>query len=324
MKNQRIIGLEEHFITPEFERMETDRDTPHAWSVATMLNRVENLGEERISEMDAAGIDVQIISLTAPGTQPLGPEESVELSRKTNDILGMATQKYSERLAGFATLPTILPEEAALELRRTVTQYGFKGAVINGHTQERYLDDPFFDPILAEAERLNVPIYLHPTEPPKAVTATYYTGHFSSDVTAQFSTAGWGWHIETAVHLMRMILGGVFDKHPGLRVITGHLGEGMLYAMKRMDQLLPKEMTGLNYLVSDYMKTNIYYTISGYNFEPQFMAMYQQVGVNQIMFSCDYPYVSMEKTRTFVENLPISEQDKQIIFSGNAERLFHI
>jgi predicted TIM-barrel fold metal-dependent hydrolase len=121
-----------------------------------------------------------------------------------------------------------------------------------------------------------------------------------------------------------MILGGVFDRHPKLRIVTGHLGEGMLYAMKRLDTLLPQEITGLEYPVSEYMKTRIFYTISGYNFEPQFMAMYHQVGPGQIMFSSDYPYVSMKETREFVENLPISNQDKQAVFSGNAEKLFRL
>ncbi|MDR0286214.1 MAG: amidohydrolase family protein, partial [Clostridiales bacterium] len=202
MKTQKVIGLEEHFITPDFEMVKMESggaNTPQAQFAANISKHSENLGEKRIAEMDEAGIDMQIISLTAPGTQVLGVENAVEYSRKANDTLGQAIAKYPKRFAGFATLPTILPEEAAKELQMAVKQYGFKGAVINGHTQGRYLDDMFFDPILAEAEQISLPIYLHPAEPVKAVKDTYYTGNFSAEVAAKFSMAGWGWHIETAV-----------------------------------------------------------------------------------------------------------------------------
>lgn len=323
MAQQHIISLEEHFITPDFETNIKTGDTPQAKAIRQILDRCENLGDSRITEMDAAGIDRQIISLTAPATENMAPERAVPLAKKTNDLLGKAVLQYPERFGGFATLPTSAPKEAATELERTVSEYGFSGALINGTSQGRYMDDPDFDPIFAKAESLNVPIYLHPGLPSKTVVDECYRGNFSEQVTAQFSSAGFGWHIETAIHIIHLILGGVFDKHQNLKLVTGHLGEGLMFAVQRLDTLLPTEISKLQHSVSYYLQNNIYYTISGYNSEPQFMELYSQVGADQILFSVDYPYVSMTDTRKFVEGLPIDPNSKNKIFSTNAEKLLN-
>jgi hypothetical protein len=287
-----------------------------------MANIVENLtdvGEGRIAAMDAAGISVQVLSLTAPGVEQLGEQEAVDIAREANDYLASAVQQNPERFAGFATLPTVVPDTAADELEARVKD-GFKGGVVNGHSSGRYLDDKFFWPILERAESLNVPIYIHPTAPPQPVIDAYYAG-FSPEVTYSLSTNGWGWHIETAVHVLRLIFSGVFDQFPNLQVIIGHLGEALPFMLPRLDRNMPVEMTKLNRSVADYLRENIYYTFSGFTFTPTFLDLFLQVGAERIIFSTDYPYAPMEVGRMFLDNLPVSPADKHRIAHGNAERL---
>ena len=180
------------------------------------FERLQDIGDKRIAEMDAAGIDMQVLSLNAPGVEQAEVADQLAVSREANDFLADAVKKHPTRFAGFASLPIAAPDKAAEELERTVKKQNFKGALINGHSRGRYLDDKFFWPILECAVALNVPIYLHPTVPPKPVVDAWYGG-FAPEVTAWVSASGWGWHIETAVHLIRMILGGVFDRFPNCR-----------------------------------------------------------------------------------------------------------
>ncbi len=230
------------------------------------------------------------------------------------------SKKNPRRFAAFAALPIAAPDKAAEELDRRVRQQGFKGALINGHTRGRYLDDKFFSPILERAEALNVPIYLHPTVPPKAVVEASFGG-FSPSVTAVLAGPGWGWHIETAVHVIRMILGGVFDRYPKLQVVIGHLGEGIPFMLPRLDKNLPKEMTKLDRPLGAYLRENVHYTFGGFNFAATFLNLLLEVGVGRIMFSVDHPYGSMAEAREFLQHLPISDADRDRIASGNAEKL---
>lgn len=223
----RTITLEEHFASPAWLEGPGRETGDLARNPQNPLREVPaklvEIGKQRLAEMDAAGIDMQVLSLNSPGVEQLSDAEAVAAARETNEFLATAVHAYPDRFGGFAALSLARPEEAATELERTVHDFGFKGAVINGHIRERYLDDHFFWPVLEAAEALGVPIYLHPTQPPKAVVQAYYSG-FSPQVDDILSKPGWGWHIETAVHLIRMILGGVFDRWPNLQVIVGHLG----------------------------------------------------------------------------------------------------
>jgi uncharacterized protein len=222
------------------------------------------------------------------------------------------------RFAGLAALAVGAPNKAAEELQRRVTQDGFKGAVINGQNRGRYLDDTFYWPILEAAEALNVPIHIHPAKPPKAVIEASYGG-FSPVVTEMFAGPGWGWHIETAVHVLRMILGGAFDRFPKLNLLIGHLGEGLIFMIQRVDSMPPR-MTGLQHPVSHYLRNNIYYTVSGFNFPSAFLALLLEMGgVERIMFSADHPYGSMARARAFLEQLPVTTADRERIAHGNAE-----
>jgi uncharacterized protein len=244
-------------------------------------------------------------------------------AREANDFLADIVRNNPKRFAGFAALPVAAPDQAAEELDRRVRQQGFKGTMINGHTRGRYLDDKFFSPILERAEALNVPIYLHPTVPPKAVADVLYGG-FSPAVSGVFAASGWGWHIETAVHLIRMILGGVFDRHPKLQVVVGHLGEGLPFMLPRLNRNMPPQLTKLDRPLGAYLRENVHYTFAGFNFPATFLDLLLEVGVDRIMFSVDHPYGSMAEARTFLDHIPVSASDRERIAHGNAERLFNL
>src|ERR1700757_1066765 len=239
-----------------------------------------DIGEGRIAQMDAAGIDMQVISLTAPGVEQLEAAEALALARDTNDALAAPLARHPTRLSGFAALPIAAPDQAAKELERRVRNQAFAGAVINGHQRGRYLDDKFFWPVLEAAEALGAPIYLHPTRPPKPVIEASFGG-FAPLVTEMLAGPGFGWHIETAVHVLRMVLGGVFDRFPKLQVVIGHMGEGLPFFMQRVD-VMPVELTRLNRPVSAYLRDNLHYTFAGFNFPPTFLNLLLEIGVSRI------------------------------------------
>ena len=176
--------------------------------------------------------------------------------------------------------------------------------------------------MLARAEALKAPIYLHPTQSPKAVIDAWYGG-LSPIVGEMMAGPGWGWHIETALHALRMILGGVFDAHPELQIVVGHMGETLPAVLQRVDVMAPA-MTKLKKPISAYLRQNVHYTFSGFNFLPAFLELILQVGVDRIMFSTDHPYQSMADGRAFLDRLPVSDADQERIAHGNAERLFGI
>jgi len=322
----RAITLEEHFASPGFlegpGRKLKEQAARFGGRGAQLLEQLCDIGEKRIADMDTAGIDVQVLSLTSPGTEQLDAAPATALAREANDFLAAAVARHPDRFAGLAVLPTAAPDAAAEELQRMVGQHGFKGAVINGHAQGRYLDDPFFAPILGSAETLDVPIYLHPTQPPKAVIEAWYGG-FSPQVTEMVAGPGWGWHIETAVHVVRLILGGVFDRYPKLQIVVGHMGEALPFMMRRFD-VMPVAVTRLKHPVSTYLRENVHYTFSGFNFTSDFLLLLLEVGIERIMFSADYPYGSMVEARTFLERLPVSPKERDRIAYGNAEKLFRL
>ena len=320
----RTITLEEHFVSPGFlagpGREFTERLRGSGPRGAKIYEQLQNLGDSRIADMDAARIDMQVLSLNSPGVEQAEAAEQVSIAVESNDFLAAAVKKYPKRFAAFASLPVAAPEQAAEELDRRVRQQGFKGTLINGHTRGRYLDDKVFWPILERAEALNVPIYLHPTVPPKAVVDAQFSG-FAPPVSAVFASAGWGWHIETAVHVIRMVLGGVFDRYPKLQIVIGHLGEGIPFMLPRLTRNLPKEVTKLDRPVAAYLRENVHYTFGGFNFPATFLNLLLEVGVDRIMFSVDYPYGSMAEARAFLQQIPVSETDQERIAHGNAEKL---
>ena len=323
----RTITVEEHFISPGFVAgpgKQFLENLKHGGPRgAKILDELAEVGDKRIAAMDAAGIDVQVISLNSPGIEQADPADAIAVARESNDFLAEAVKKHPTRFGGLAALPTGTPDEAVKELERTVKQLGFKGANINGHHRGRYLDEQYFWPVLECAEALNVPIYLHPQIPPKAVVDAQYSG-FSPPVERVLSGPGWGWHVETGLHLIRMILGGVFDRYPKLQVCIGHLGEGVPFFLPRLNKNLPKEMTKLQRSMGEYLRGNVHYTFGGFNFPGTFMNLLLEIGPSRILFSVDHPYGSMAEARAFLEQLPVSPADKERIAHGNAEALFKV
>lgn len=324
----RIVTVEEHFVSPGFlssisgERYQAQlvKSGPRG---AELLEKLRDVGNQRIAEMDAAGIDVQILSLTSPGLEQSGGAEAIALATETNDFVLAAVNQHPTRFAALAALPTTSPNEAADELTFRVTRQGFKGAIINGHTQGRYLDDRFFWPILERAESLAVPIYLHPTLPSAPVVEALYSG-FTPGVNFLFAGPAWGWHIETATHALRMILGGVFDRFPKLQVVVGHMGEGLAFMLPRIDSTLPTAVTKLERSVGEYLRENFHYTFAGFNFPAMFLNLLLEVGIDRVMFSVDYPYVPMAECRAFLDSIPVAGTSKRLIANGNADKLFRL
>ncbi len=329
----RTIGLEEHYATPSFlEKLSNLNRSQYknpssifGLATAEIMKDLADLSERRISAMDSAGLDMAVLSLLSPGVQQIADsEEAITLAQDANDYVAEAVKRFPNRFAAFATLPTVVPEIAADELEKRVKRDGFKGGVINGRTGDHYMDKKNFWPIFEKAEALNVPLYLHPVRPPQKVIDAYYSG-FSNEVSITLSDFAMGWHIETAVHIVRLILGGVFDRFPNLQIIIGHLGESLPFFLSRLEETLPRRVTKLERPIGSYLRENIYYTFSGYTYLPNFLDLYLQVGASRILLSTDYPSLhDMERSLTFLYNLPISPAEKHMIAHGNAERLLKI
>jgi len=333
----RTIALEEHFVTPFFVEgagrafKEGMLKAGGARAVKT-FEQLADLGDKRLAEMDAAGLDMQVLSLNYPGAEQSEADEAIAVARDANDALAAAVRKHPARFAAFAALPTAAPEKAAQELERRVRQDGFKGALINGHNRGRYLDDPFFWPILERAEGLGVPIYLHPSLPPKAVIEASYGG-FSPAVTFLIAGPAWGWHIETGTHVVRMMFGGVFDRFPKLQIVVGHMGEALPFMLPRLQRTsaglsargeVSTPVGKLERSFGDYLRQNLHYTFAGFNFTATFLNLLMEVGAERIMFSTDYPYGSMAEARAFLDGLPISVADRERIAHKNAEALLGV
>jgi predicted TIM-barrel fold metal-dependent hydrolase len=326
----RTITLEEHFATPAFMEGPGAGLVAQARSVEAgqrgrdatrLIERLTDLGAGRLEEMDRAGIDVQALSLTAPGVEQLEPGPAVVLARSVNDSLAAAVRAHPDRLRGFAAVPTPDPEAAVAEVRRAHDELDLGGVAINGHNQGHYLDDERYWPILAELERLGMPLYLHPTVPPPQIAAVY-AGNYSPIIQGALSTPGWGWHVDTLFHVLRLVLSGAFDRFPRLQVVIGHLGEGLVGFLDRFAFAYGALPTGLQHPVEDYFRRNVHYTISGFNFDAPFLSLLLLVGAERILFSADWPYQSMAEARAFLDRLPVSPADREKVAHGNAEVLY--
>jgi predicted TIM-barrel fold metal-dependent hydrolase len=247
----------------------------------------------------------------------------VPLAREANDLVAEAAARHPARLAGFAALPTADPGAAATELERCVRELGLRGAMVNGLPMHRFMDDEFFWPILERAEALDVPLYLHPAQPPPAILDCYYAG-FKPAVGAALATAAWGWHIETGLHALRLILSGAFDRFPRLQVVIGHMGEAIPFMLARAAVQLSPQVTGLQRPLDDYVRDNLWITTSGFFTVPPLLNTLMVVGADRIIFSVDYPFASHEAGRSFLGSIPLSQADREKIAHGNAERLLKL
>ena len=322
----KLIGLEEHFLTDAvadaWSRVPSEWQDPGAGQSDTgeIDRRLRGLGEERLADMDAAGLDVQVVSLTAAGVQSLAPDDAVTLARESNDVLADAVRARPDRLQGFATLPTPTPDAAARELSRAVTGLGFHGAMLFGRTRDRNADDPAFWPIYEAAAHHRAPLYFHPQTSVPAVRQALYGG-FGEPLDAAFSAFGLGWHYEIGVQLVRMILAGVFDRFSDLRIVTGHWGEVVLFFLERIDGL--GRFAKLQRPIADYFRDQIAVTASGMWSQRYLRWSIELLGIERILFSTDYPYrfTPDGAARRFLEEADLSDADKTAIAHGNWERL---
>ncbi len=326
----RVITLEEHISLPQFDgRISKEARMQRGWvnpdGDASPVNRVkhqlEDIEKERLGSMDANGITVQVLSVTAPGGDILEPAEAISYARDYNDEIAKIVAQHPRRFAAFAILPMTAPAAAAGELERAVKKLGFCGALINGTTNNTFLDDALFAPILAGAEALDVPVYLHPNLPIKAVNDMYY-GNLPGSLGFTLSIAGFGWHAETAIHILRMVLAGTFDKHPNLKIIIGHMGEMLPMMMARIDNIYKD--AGLKRAVSEVLKSQVYITTSGLFTQPPFQVALDTFGADKILFSVDYPYSPNEAGKKFLEEMKVSPGDKEKIAHGNADKLLKL
>jgi predicted TIM-barrel fold metal-dependent hydrolase len=286
----RIITLEEHISLPQFDhritkkaRMARGWPDPDADASPTkrVQHQLEEVGEERLSSMDKNGITVQVLSVTAPGGDILEPADAIAYARDYNNAIANIVAPHPDRFAAFAILPMTAPDAAAKELERAVSELGFCGAMINGTTHDKFLDVTQFAPILAQAETLDVPIYLHPNLPIKSVKDAYYS-NLPGSLGFTLSIAGLGWHVETAIHILRMVLAGTFDKYPNLKVIIGHMGEMLPMMMARIDNIYKD--AGLKRAVSEVLKSQVYITTSGLFTQPPFQVALDTFGVDRILY----------------------------------------
>jgi 2,3-dihydroxybenzoate decarboxylase len=319
-KPVKKIALEEHFCIPSMLYLAKEMEKSIASGpMEYFKRRLLDFDSLRIEEMDKYRIDLSVLSMTVPGVQ-LEPNEkkAIDLAKEANDTLAAAVQRHPSRLAGFAHLPLQAPSVAAEELERAVKQLGFKGALVNGATNGEYYDAEKFYPVWERLEALGVPIYLHPANAPD-VTASM-VGY------PELWGAMWGWTPETATHILRLIVGGIFDRFPKATVITGHMGETLPTLVWRLDSRfqIMKHTRKIAKMPSDYIRENLMITTSGvFSFPPLQCAMLA-LGVDRIMFSIDYPYESPKDATEFIQTAPISEPDREMICHGNAERLLKV
>jgi uncharacterized protein len=318
----RVIALEEHFTTSDYLKV-TARHTPAVAQSKIITEKLLDLGDGRLAAMDEGGIDLQVLSLAAAGQEYLEAATATSVVRDANDELAAAIQAHPQRFAGFASLALKNPDAAANELERCVKKLGFKGGFVNGTEGGGFLDDAKFTSLFESAQELDVPLYLHPTPPLEAVQRSYFGG--LPEKTAYFlSTAAWGWHVETGLHVLRLILSGLFDRFPRLQIIIGHNGEHLPYSLARIESALPVAITGLDKSLSDYFHEHFYATTSGYFTMPPFLCALQVVGTDRLMFSVDYPYRGNDMGRMFLQNLAVSPADFKKITHANAERLLKL
>jgi 2,3-dihydroxybenzoate decarboxylase len=321
---QGKIAIEEHFGIEETLRESAEYAVPGQLSV--LERRLLDLDDERLREMDANGIAFAILSLNAPGPQSVHDRaRAIDVARRGNDALAAAVARHPDRYAGFAALPMQDPEAACAELLRAVKDLGFKGAMVNGYTQVGtpdtviYYDDPIYRPFWATIASLNVPFYLHPRDPlPSRVPA--YDGH------PWLWGASWAFGVETATHALRLMASGIFDTHPQLTAILGHLGEMLPYCIWRFDHRVTKRPRGIpaRRRFSEYLRANFYVTTSGNFHTPTLAQAVTELGIDRVLFSVDYPFEEVADAAGWFDKAEISEADRLKIGRTNAQKLFNL
>lgn len=311
----KSITLEEHFVTSDYLRA-----TGAAGVTPEVQPKLLDLGPDRIASMNANDIAIQVLSLATGGIDELPAAEATSVIRGTNDELAAAIHASSGRLAGFASVAAKDPKGAAKELERCVRELGFVGLMLDGTCDGEFLDGPQFLPIFEAASALRVPVYLHPAPPPAAVREAYYS-KLPDPAGFLLSIAGWGWHAECGLHVLRLIVSGLFERFPDFQLIIGHMGEGLPYALDRSSGVLTAATRNHSRSVKETFLSNIHVTTSGYFTAPPFRCAMEMLGIDRLMYSVDYPFSPNEKGSGFLQNLGLGDDDLAKLTHENAEKL---
>jgi len=324
----RIIAIEEHFSDPAYREKvgANEAKSFYVTSRSAALGHdigkeLDDLGEARIAQMDACGVDMQVLSFNAPVVHGFADDEAMTMSRRLNDKVGAAMKAHPKRFAGFAALPIASPAAAVDELERCVKDCGFVGAMLHGHINGRFLDDKSFWPVFERAEKLDVPIFLHPALPNPNAMKAYFEGF--EDVLAR---PGWGFAVDTSIHFLRILFSGAFDAFPNLKFIMGHLGEGLPFAMHRLNDHthLVAKKRGLAKTPLEYIRDHLYVATSGNWYEPAFVCTLLALGADRILWAIDWPYEANHVGMEFWKKISVSDADREKIAHGNAERLLRL
>jgi uncharacterized protein len=327
----RVVALEEHFMAPDIAaRIDKAvvarrgyQPRKVAQGAANPMELGPEIGEKRLKSMDDAGITVQVLSNSGPGPDLVPGPDGVVLARDLNDHLAAAIKRHPDRFAGFAALPMQSPDAIPAEFKRAVKDLGFVGALVNGTTEGRFLDHPSYDGLFATAVELDVPVYIHPHIPPESVRQAYYSG-LPGSTGRVLETAGWGWHSETAIHLLRLILAGVLDRHRRLKLIIGHMAEMLPMMLDRIDTVFKPEIDHLSRPISAAIHEQVWITNSGIFNSPPFLAALMTFGIDRMMFSVDYPYAPNAAGRRFLDRLALAPADMEKFVHGNADALLKL
>jgi len=317
----RKVALEEHFTRPEISTYAqyegSSRDSP---VFERLHERLLDFGELRLEAMDRAGIDLAVLSVATPGVQAESDREvAIKRARIENDFLAREITKHPTRYAGFAHLPLQDAHSAADELSRCVEQLKFKDAMVNGHTNGRYLDEKSYEPFWERVEALGVPVFLHPRDPHDA--PHMFAGH------RELMGPTWAWTVETATHALRLVFGGVFNRHPKARLILSHLGETLPYLLWRLDSrshAQAKDEESGERSPSEIIRDNILVTTTGVCSHASLACALSALGEDNVMFSVDYPYEDCEVAAEFIDSAPISETARAKVCHGTAQRVLRL
>jgi uncharacterized protein len=331
--SMRVVALEEHFAVPaiasKYVKPETAAKRGHFKGRAIAPGRqnpgelLPEFGEKRFKSMDDAGITVQVLSNSGAGADLVPGPDGVDMAKSINDYLADIVTKHPKRFAGFAALPMATPDACANELRRAVKDLKMVGAMIHGTTEGRFLDHPSYDGLLAAAVELDVPIYIHPNVPSMDVRQAYYA-NLPEGADRVVATAGWGWHSEVAIHILRMVFAGTFDKHPKLKMVIGHMGEMLPVMIARLDDVGAGDIGHLKRLPSKTITDQVWITTSGIFTQPPFIAALQTFGIDRIMFSVDYPFARDAQGRKFLDEVALAPPDMAKLCHGNADALLKL
>lgn len=338
----KVIDLEAHFYTKEYVEYLRSRKVPPREEVGPEKNRLYmtsdlwiprsfelgdkllDVGEKRLAEMDEAGVDIQVLSLVVPGCEQFDTADGTAMARQANDELAGVIRKHPDRYVGLAALAPQDPAGAANELERAVKELGMKGAKLNSHVRGEYLDNQKYWPVFETAEKLDVPIYLHPTIPSPLILQAY------ADYGFPLAGPPFGFGADTSLHAMRLIYSGLFDRFPGLKIVLGHMGEGLPFWLYRIDFYWLKPWVDpilkpkIRQKPSYYINRNFMFTSSGMHFLPAFICAYMAVGADLLAFGADHPFETSKDSLESLGILPICDSDKEKFFHGNAEKILKL